>query len=46
MPLNENEQTSAKLANIYEELVSVQAMADDIKNNSDICSNHKAVFLI
>ena len=46
MLLNKNEQASAKLVNIYEKLVSVQAMADDIKNSSDICSNHKAFFLI
>ena len=46
MPVNENEQISARLAEIYQKLVSIQAMADDIMSSSNICNNHKAIFII
>ena len=46
MPVNENEQRSARLAEIYQELVSVQELADYIMESPDICVNHKAIFVI
>ena len=41
-----NQEMSVRLAELHQILTNIQAIADDIINNPNICNDHKAIFLI
>ena len=46
MPVNENVQRSARLAEMYQELVYLQELANHVVESPDVCAHNKTIFII